>query len=156
MNMQRWLYLLFFCFSMLCFAETVHYVLPVNRTTADGGIKIERMMLRAPRGSSVTLDDWWYSSLVSCYTETGNVDVVFCVDTSGSMAGAIDELYMNIGRFAHRIEAMGFDADFGLINYCETVHLVTGPTLVRMLQHSTIFLQPQLPVMAVMNIILRL
>ncbi|MFP4458724.1 MAG: vWA domain-containing protein [Candidatus Zixiibacteriota bacterium] len=92
------------------------------------GISIREMTITRD-GITRTLDDWWYSSAVDCYTETGQVDIGFCVDTSGSMAGAIDDLYMNIGSFAHRIEAMGFDARFGLLNYTNVVSFPAGRDL---------------------------
>ena len=47
------------------------------------------------------LDDWWYTEAVVCSTETGCVDVIFVVDTSGSMSDKISELYTEIGEFAY-------------------------------------------------------
>jgi len=75
-------------------------------------------------------EDWWYDEDVNCISEIGCVDIVFCVDTSGSMAGAINSLQDDIDRFAYDIASVGFDYAFGLVTYSEWVNFPHGTNLV--------------------------
>src|SRR6056297_294442 len=54
-----------------------------------------------PASPSSPTDDWWYSDLVECVSDVGCVDIVFVVDTSGSMSGTVAELADEIDRFAY-------------------------------------------------------
>ena len=75
-------------------------------------------------------DDTFGEYTVNCSTDVGMVDVVFVIDTSGSMSDCIDELYMNIGEFAYNIAAIGYDAMFGVVTYCESENYPHGYDLV--------------------------
>ena len=83
-------------------------------------------------------EDWWYSEEVECIHDVGCVDIVFCVDTSGSMAGTINSLQDDIDHFAYNIAAVGFDPRFGLVTYSETVNFPHGSTLENLATFSTI------------------
>ena len=104
---------------------------------AAQGLRIENAHVRGRGGREMTLsrpasptDDWWYDSEVECVHDVGCVDIVFCVDTSGSMAGAIGNLQDEIDRFAYNIAAVGFGYSFGLVTYSETVNFPHGTTLI--------------------------
>ncbi len=101
------------------------------------GLRIENANVRGRGGREITFyrphapeDAWWYSSDVECVHDVGCVDVVFCMDTSGSMAGTINNLQDEIDRFAYNIASVGFGYAFGLVTYSETVNFPHGSTLV--------------------------
>ncbi|RKZ33466.1 hypothetical protein DRQ33_04245 [bacterium] len=75
------------------------------------------------------LDDWWYTESVICSTETGCVDVIFVVDTSGSMSDKIGELYTEIGEFAYNIESQGYEGSFGIVTFVDSPNFPAGDTL---------------------------
>ncbi len=101
------------------------------------GLKIENVHVQGRGGREITyyrpsvpMDDWWYNTDVECIHDIGCVDIVFCVDTSGSMSGTIGSLQDEIDRFAYDIAAVGFDYSFGLVTYSETVNFPHGATLI--------------------------
>ena len=83
---------------------------------------------RARPGDS--FEDWWYDDEVNCIRRTGCVDIVFVMDTSGSMSSAISSLQDEIYRFAYDLHVMGFEAGFGYVTYCETVNFPHGSTFI--------------------------
>ena len=107
--------------STLIFAQP--FVIDGATIRGKGGRETHLMR---PTASS---EDWWYSEVVECIHDVGCVDIVFCVDTSGSMAGTINSLQDDIDRFAYDIAAVGFDPRFGLVTYSETVSFPHGSTL---------------------------
>jgi len=100
------------------------------------GVRIENVHVEGRGGREITfyrpsapMDDWWYNTDVECIHDVGCVDIVFCMDTSGSMSGAIGSLQDEIDRFAYDIASVGFGYAFGLVTYSETVNFPHGPTL---------------------------
>ena len=73
--------------------------------------------------------DAWDTPAVVCSTETGCADVIFVIDTSGSMSDKIDELYTEIQEFAYNLEAEGYDGAFGLVTFVDEANLPVGDTL---------------------------
>ncbi len=76
-----------------------------------------------------TPTDAWDTPAVVCSTQTGCADVIFVVDTSGSMSDKIDELYTEIGEFAYDLEAEGYDGAFGIVTFVDDLNLPAGDTL---------------------------
>ena len=75
------------------------------------------------------LDEWWYTQAVVCSTETGCADVIFVVDTSGSMSDKISELYTEIGEFAYNLESEGYDGAYGIVTFVDDPNFPAGDTL---------------------------
>jgi len=78
---------------------------------------------------NIGIMDAWDTPAVICSTETGCADVIFVVDTSGSMSGKIDELYTEIGEFAFTLESQGYDGAFGIVTFVNTVNFPADDTL---------------------------
>jgi len=88
-----------------------------------------RLTISSNLGLRGVMDDWWYTESVICSTETGCADVIFVVDTSGSMSDKISELYTEIGEFGYNIEAQGYDASFGIVTFVDNANFPYGTTL---------------------------
>ncbi|MCD6531403.1 VWA domain-containing protein, partial [bacterium] len=58
-----------------------------------------------------------YELSVSCTEDTGAVDIVFVLDTTGSMSSSIDEAVAHIVEFAETMAATGYDYSFGIVTY---------------------------------------
>ena len=58
-----------------------------------------------------------YELNVSCTEDTGAVDIVFVLDTTGSMSSSIDEAVAHIVEFAETMAATGYDYSFGIVTY---------------------------------------
>jgi len=59
----------------------------------------------------------WDTSYMNCIGDTQAVDIVFYLDTSGSMQGEIDEVRDNVVDFSIMLEAEGFDCQFGDVTF---------------------------------------
>ena len=79
-------------------------------------------------GVKGVLDDWWYTQSVVCSTQTGCVNVIFVVDTSGSMSDKIGELYTEIGEFAYNLESEGYDGSYGIVTFVDEPNFPAGDT----------------------------
>ncbi len=58
-----------------------------------------------------------YELNVSCTEDTGAVDIVFVLDTTGSMSSSIDDAVAHIVEFAETMAATGYDYSFGIVTY---------------------------------------
>ncbi|MFP4458324.1 MAG: gliding motility-associated C-terminal domain-containing protein [Candidatus Zixiibacteriota bacterium] len=62
------------------------------------------------------LDDYFYYAM-GCRDQDGGVDIVFCIDSSGSMGGEISDVQDNIVDFIAALESGGYDYQLGGIPY---------------------------------------
>ena len=66
---------------------------------------------------------------VSCTEDTGAVDIVFVLDTTGSMSSSIDRAVAHIVEFAETMAATGFDYSFGIVTYGDGFNFPHGYNL---------------------------
>ncbi len=121
-------YLLVFIICLFAVLTTTVFSQPfvIESATVRGKGANEVRFMRP----GAAFDDWWYDDMVECIHDVGCVDIVFCVDTSGSMAGTINSLQDEIDRFAYDIAAVGFDYAFGYMLYSETLSFPHGYDLI--------------------------
>lgn len=67
--------------------------------------------------------DGEFSWLVTCRLDTGAVDIVFCIDSSGSMGGTISDVRSAIGGLISAMDAAGYDYRLGAITYGDGTNL---------------------------------
>ncbi|RKZ28030.1 hypothetical protein DRQ26_01965, partial [bacterium] len=58
-----------------------------------------------------------FEMTIDCRTDTGAVDIVFVIDSTGSMAEAIDNVKANIDAFASELDDRGYDYRFGGVTF---------------------------------------
>ncbi len=62
------------------------------------------------------LDDYFYYEL-GCRTSDGGVDIVFCIDSTGSMGGTLTSIRTNIHDFVNALALGGYDFRLGGVPY---------------------------------------
>ncbi len=62
-------------------------------------------------------DSGFFKLDIACTQDTGNVDIVFILDTTGSMSGTIRAAVANIREFADTMEATGYDYALNIVTY---------------------------------------
>ncbi len=60
---------------------------------------------------------------MTCYLDTGSVDIVFCMDTSRSMEPYIEDLQNNIVEFVDSITARGYDFRLGAVPFDDSTNV---------------------------------
>ncbi|MCK5833402.1 hypothetical protein KAH81_07010, partial [bacterium] len=60
---------------------------------------------------------------VHCRLDTGAVDIVFCIDSSGSMSSTISSVRASIGGLISSLESAGYDYHLGGITYADGTNL---------------------------------
>ncbi|MCD6502315.1 VWA domain-containing protein, partial [bacterium] len=124
MNVRyRFVFTAFIFFLTACAAMAQPFHIDGATVRGKGGKSVRFFRPSSPD------EDWWYSDEVECIHDVGCVDIVFCMDTSGSMSGTISSLQDDIDRFAYNIASVGFDPRFGLVTYSETINFPHGSTL---------------------------
>ena len=78
------------------------------------GIKLTRKGIEHPFTLST---DGGFNLAIDCSEDTGNVDIVFVLDTTGSMAGVIRMAVSHINEFADTMESTGYDYRLGIVTY---------------------------------------
>jgi len=90
------------------FAQNNNYGLSI------AGIKLTRKGIE----HSFTLStDGGFNLTIDCSEDTGNVDIVFVLDTTGSMFDDIAAAVRHINEFADTMEATGYDYALGIVTY---------------------------------------
>ena len=110
-------------------AFLIFFIFLVGLSQAQIYLPNTKLTITSNVGTKGALDDWWYTEAVICSTETGCADVIFVVDTSGSMSGKIGELYTQIGEFAYNLESEGYDGDYGIVTFVDDPNFPAGDTL---------------------------
>ncbi len=73
-------------------------------------------------------DDDFYA-LMNCYLDTGQVDIVFCMDTSHSMEPYLEDLRENMNEFVDSIVALGYDFRLGAVPFDDSTNVWDFDTL---------------------------
>ncbi len=75
------------------------------------------------------MPDGTFNLRISCTEDTGAVDIVFVLDTTGSMSSRIDAARAHIIEFAETMAATGYDCSFGIVTFGDGFNLPHGSTL---------------------------
>ena len=67
---------------------------------------------------------------ISCTEDTGAVDIVFVLDTTGSMSSYIDDARAHIVEFAETMAATGYDYSLGIVTYGDGFNFPHGYDLI--------------------------
>ncbi len=67
--------------------------------------------------------DGEFSWLVTCRLDTGAVDIVFCIDSSGSMYSTISDVRSAIGGLISSLDGAGYDYRLGAVTYADGTNL---------------------------------
>ncbi|MCD6418721.1 VWA domain-containing protein [bacterium] len=70
-----------------------------------------------------------FNLFITCTEDTGAVDIVFVLDTTGSMDSLIGAARANIVEFAETMAATGYDCSFGIVTYGDGFNLPHGGNL---------------------------
>ena len=101
------------------------FLFPVSPAfSQQQGLDITEMRLvrkGTPHIFSRTDDD--FNLFISCTEDTGAVDIVFVLDTTGSMSSRIAAARSNIVEFAETMAATGYDCSFGIVTYGDGFNL---------------------------------
>jgi len=118
---------LFLVFAMFLSIGSFIYADSVNNKDVEiAGIKFIRKGMT--RSFTEILENE-FDLRISCTEDTGVVDIVFVLDTTGSMSGYINDAVDHMIEFAEVMDSLGYRSAFGIVTYGDGYHFPHGTTL---------------------------